>query len=93
MIQSTSSSNGPLRPDSVPASSTRFPFPKVGADHLSADKTSLVRSVLSRQMEIRPEVVERGRVLAADPAYPSVDIIRRVAELIVRSPDLTDESA
>jgi hypothetical protein len=35
--------------------------------------------------------VERGRALAADPAYPSPEIIKRISEQIVRSPDPADE--
>jgi hypothetical protein len=39
---------------------------------------------------VRPEIVERGRRLAADPAYPSLDIIRHISVRIVRSLGLAD---
>ena len=40
--------------------------------------------------EVRPEIVERGRRLAADPAYPSLDVIRHISVRIVRSLGLAD---
>lgn len=89
MIQSTSSSNGTIRTDAVSAAPFKSPSYRLGADQLSTDKTELVRAALARQPEVRPEVVERGRALAADPAYPSADIMRRVSETILRSPDLS----
>ena len=50
-------------------------------------------SALAAQPEIRPEVVARGQALAADPNYPSTDILRSVAAKLIASPDLTaDES-
>ncbi|TVR49564.1 MAG: hypothetical protein EA425_11975 [Puniceicoccaceae bacterium] len=39
--------------------------------------------------EIRPEMVERGRALAADPSWPPAGVIQQVAALIV--PFTTDE--
>jgi len=36
--------------------------------------------------------VARGRALAADPSYPSAAILRKVSEVILRSPDLTEQA-
>jgi hypothetical protein len=33
--------------------------------------------------------VARARALAADPSYPSPEILRHVGQVILRSPDLT----
>ena len=52
---------------------------------------SLLRSELIRQPEIRPEVVARGRMLAADPDYPRMDDLRVVAQQILRSRDLSED--
>jgi hypothetical protein len=46
---------------------------------------------LQQVPEIRPEVVERARALAADPTYPSAAIINRISAAIVSSPDLSEE--
>ena len=61
------------------------------AAQLSAQNMSLLRSELVRQPEIRPEVVARGRMLAADPNYPRMDDLRVVAQQILRSRDLSED--
>ena len=48
---------------------------------------------LQQVPEVRPEVVERARALAADPSYPSDAIIRQVSATIVNSPDLTQDNS
>jgi len=80
-----------MRADAVPANPAKAAIHHAGSDQFSTDKTALVQAALARQSEIRPEVIERGHALAADPAYPSREIIRRVSEIILRSPDLADE--
>lgn len=93
MINSTPS------PDRTPRTGGIVPFsPKTQAavpsrDGFSPAHTAVLRAALSAQPEIRSEVVERGRLLAKDPAYPSLDVIRGLAAQIVRSPDFCDESA
>lgn len=62
-----------------------------GADQLSLEKIELLRQALAAQPAIRPEVVERGRALAADPAWPPHDVLRRVSEIILQAPDLTED--
>jgi hypothetical protein len=37
-------------------------------------------------------VVERGRALAADPGYPSTDILRQIGGLLIEAPDLTEDN-
>jgi hypothetical protein len=64
-----------------------------GADNFSASNSAALREALARQPEIRPEVVERARQLAADPSYPSADIIRQVSQKILNSPDLSNDQA
>jgi hypothetical protein len=39
--------------------------------------------MLQNKPEIRPEVLARGRALAADPNYPTPAIINKLAGLIV----------
>lgn len=56
--------------------------PQQESDRLSAELSEKVRESLSSQPDIRPEVVERGRQLAADPNYPSPEIVRKIASLI-----------
>lgn len=60
-------------------------------DRISTERAAFLRGELERQPEIRPEVVARGRELAADPAYPSPAIIRHVAAQILAAPDQTED--
>ncbi len=60
-------------------------------DQIHIDKASALRSNLQEVPEIRPEVVERARALAADPSYPSDSIIRQISQVIVNSPDLSED--
>lgn len=64
-----------------------------GADRFSAESSAALRSALQAQPEIRPEVVARGKELAANPNYPSTDILRKVGEALLKSPDLTEDES
>lgn len=63
------------------------------SDQIHIDKAAALRAGLQLVPEVRPEVVERARALAADPSYPSDDIIRQVSGLIVNSPDLSEDNS
>lgn len=94
MISSTSSTDRAARPDLTPASgpSTGRPYtPR--PDQISTESAAFLRSELQRQPEIRPEVVERARALAADPDYPPREILRNVAQQILSSPDLSEDES
>lgn len=92
MIQSTSNSDAAGRAQALAAaeaqSAVHAPMKR---DRLSTAGADYLRAALQAQPEIRPEVVERGRALAADPAYPSSEIIRHISAQIVGSPDPADE--
>jgi len=62
-------------------------------DELSTDSASFLRAELTRQPEIRPEVVERARALAVDPNYPSTETLRSIGKLLLNSPDLSEEQS
>ncbi|HLP26769.1 MAG TPA: hypothetical protein VK477_13895 [Acidobacteriota bacterium] len=64
-----------------------------GADRFSAEQSATLRAALAAQPEIRPEVVARGKELAADPSYPSEAILRKVGEALLKSPDLTEDAS
>ncbi len=92
MINSTSSSDRVLRPDGV-VHHTKTPSPQgPEADRFAPEHTAALKSALANQPEIRPEVVARARLLAADPSYPSPAILRQVGRVILNSPD-PDEQA
>ncbi len=94
MISSTSSTDRTVRPDlvsSTPPAPERPQTPR--SDQISTESAAFLRSELARQPEIRPEVVERARALAADPNYPPVEVLRNVAEQILNSPDLSEDQS
>lgn len=62
-------------------------------DQISTAHIAFLRGALQRQPEIRPDVVERARALAADPNYPSPAVLKNVAEQILRSPDLSEDES
>ena len=91
MIQSTSSSDAAGRAKALQALEHRtVTLPAVKGDRLSTAGIDQLRAALKAQPEVRPEVVQRGRSLAADPGYPSAAIIRHISAQIVRSPDLAE---
>ena len=92
MINSTSSSDRTPRAESVELTRPKVVVrnPDAG-DQFSAENSAALRVALTRQPEIRPEVVARGRALAADPAYPSAAILGRVAQALIKSPDLSED--
>lgn len=57
------------------------------SDSLSAETSENVRSALASLPEVRADVVARGRQLAADPNYPSQDIVNKIAQLITPLPE------
>ena len=91
MTLPTNSSNHPAQPNfrtGFTGPVNRCHAPRVG--QLSASNLAVLRSELSRQPEIRPEVVARARALAADPEYPRIEILQVVAQQILRAPDLSE---
>ena len=93
MIHSTSSSDRTARTDAVSLVPQKPVVRGPGADSFSAANTATLRAALQAQPEIRPEVVARGKELAADPNYPSTDILRKVGEALLKSPDLTEDES
>ena len=93
MINSTSSSHRAARPEPAAPTLPKVALKSTGADSFSAANSAALREALATQPEIRPAVVDRGRALAADPAYPSAEIIKHVSQRILNSPDLTDGGA
>jgi len=94
MINSTSSSDRTPRADSIELNRPKVVIrnPENG-DQFSAENSVALRVALSSQPEIRPEVVARGRALAADPSYPSAAILGRVAQTLIKSPDLSEDQS
>jgi len=94
MISSPSSSDRPSRAEAVPAASAgAVRSSPARHDRLSTGAAVLLRAALDRHPEIRPEVVDRGRRLAAEPGYPPRPVLERIALGILSAPDLSvDES-
>lgn len=91
MINSTSSSDRTSRAEPAEIVRPKVVLRNLEGDKFSAENSAALRVALTRHPEIRPEVVERGRALAADPAYPSAEILRRVSENIINSPDFSED--
>jgi hypothetical protein len=93
MIDSTPSSGKAFDANGLPhkiAGSTPKSPASRGVRFLS-DAAGQFQDALASQPEIRPEMVEKGRVLAEDPDYPSAAVIKHVAGLIFNSPDLSED--
>jgi len=91
MIHSTSPSDRTARPEALSQVQQKPVVRSPEADRFSAGQSTALRAALAAQPEIRSEVVERGKTLAADPNYPSLDILRNVGAQLIASPDLTED--
>ena len=94
MIPSTSSADRTVRPD-APTTASQAPFRREPPqpDRISIESAAFLRAELARQPEIRPDMVARARLLAADPAYPHSEALQKVAEQILNAPDLSEEAS
>jgi len=52
-------------------------------DVFQPEQTASLMETLRKEPDARPEQVERARALAADPAYPSEDVLARLAERLI----------
>ena len=94
MILTSTSTDRTVRPELIPTPSpTGSRSQRSRPDQISTESAAFLRSELRRQPEIRPEVVARARALAADPNYPSLEALRKVAEQILGSPDLSEDES
>jgi hypothetical protein len=95
MIQSTSPSDGTqgLNPIVLGSQAPAQQSAAQGRDSLSTEQADQLRAALAQQPEIRPEMLAKGRALAADPNYPPSSIINGLASLLVNSDDSSEESA
>lgn len=92
MINSTSKTGSALPPDYVAkksGSSTNTGSRQNSTDSLSASSQETLHSILQSQPEVRPDVVERGKQLAAGN-YPPAAIIEKLSEMLVNSNDLSN---
>ena len=39
---------------------------------------------LTRQPDVRPDVVAKGKALAEDPGYPPKDVIQNIARMFIK---------
>jgi hypothetical protein len=94
MITNTSMTNGVPRADLIGAAGQAAPRPvPPRRDLFSSSGAAQLRAELLRQPEIRPEVVARGRALAADPSYPPLSVVTSVARQILAAPDLSNDES
>jgi hypothetical protein len=64
---------------------------QVAGDTLSTAASQFLKVKLASEPEVRPEMVAKGQLLAADPSYPTPEILGRVANKILQSPDLSED--
>jgi hypothetical protein len=91
MIQSTSNSDHTARAGALPSQPAAPRKTPLVRDNFQSPQAEQLRETLARQPEIRPEVVARGKLLAADPSYPPPEVILKVASIILRSPDPSED--
>jgi hypothetical protein len=93
MINTTSKTDSMLHTEAIAGQVPRpaAPAPRpVDTDRLSASSQETLQAALSKQPEIRPEVVARGKELAFNSMYPPLRIIEQLSELLVKSHDLSE---
>lgn len=56
-----------------------------GSETLAPATSAKLMEVLRNSVDVRPEVVQRGRALASDPSYPSTDIFREIAKRLLHA--------
>lgn len=94
MINSTSPSDRTAHPNSLAATSPQAGRQtQIRPDRLAIDRLPQLRQALMQQPEVRPEVVERGRQLAADSSYPSPAILRQIGSMLLAAPDLSEDNS
>jgi hypothetical protein len=94
MISSMSSPDGAGRTNSVTASGQPVARPlSPPPDQISTESGAVLQTALKNQPEVRPDVVDRARALAADPAYPPADVIKHIAGKILAAPDLSEDES
>jgi hypothetical protein len=94
MIPSTPPPDRTVRPDAIAASGPSHHRVKAAQpDQLSTESAAALRQSLANSPEIRPAEVARARALAADPAYPPVAVMKRVAQQILAAPDLSEDES
>jgi hypothetical protein len=93
MINSTNRTGSTPQIGGIPVPVSR-PAPRAPeeTDRFSTDSLDRLRQTLDQQPSVRPDVVELGRSLASDPAYPSEPIVRKLADLLVAQPDDNDDA-
>jgi hypothetical protein len=90
MILPNNSNNHPKRRAVSIRANLRTPGLRLAP--VSNQTFAFLRRELKRQPEIRPDVVARARTLAADPSYPSWDVLKNVAAQILQSRDRSEET-
>lgn len=90
-IHSTSPFDRAARADAASGTAGALRSALPGRDQFSARQAGALQSALQSHPEVRPEVVARGRLLTADPDYPSAAVLTKVASAILASPDLTED--
>ena len=60
---------------------------------VAASATPVLRAVRARRIAVRADVVARARELAADPSYPSKQVLQKVAEQMLCSGDLAEHNS
>ena len=94
MLSSTISTERSSPPEILAAAEKSAPrLAASRRDQISTEGAAFLRAELQRQPAVRPEVIARARVLAADPNYPSFEALKKVAEQILGSPDLSEDAS
>lgn len=94
MINSTSSTERAVAATPLAAATPSTPRqPVQRPDQISTESAEYLRTSLASQPEVRADVVERAKALAADSNYPSAAILHRIAGMIVNSPDLSEDQS
>lgn len=52
-------------------------------DPVDVRRVNTLLVMLENKPQVRPEVLARGRALAADPTYPPPDIINKLAGMVI----------
>jgi len=70
----------PAKPKTAPA---RAPEARTETESLSNAREARLRDLLAQEPAVRAGQVERGKTLAADPGYPSDELLARLAGMFV----------